>query len=125
MKWNHWLAIGAMSGLLSVVAGSFGAHALKKTLSPHALEVFETGARYQMYHALALMAVAFLASRTPGGTINASGWLFCVGTVLFCGSLYALALSGVAKFGMVAPLGGFSMILGWALLAWTAWRTSS
>ena len=89
-----FFALGALSGLLAVGAGAFGAHALRERLSPDMLAVFETGARYQMYHALALLAAAWAVGRWPGGATLAAGWLFVAGTVVFCGSLYLLALTG-------------------------------
>jgi len=113
-------AAGAISGLVSVAAGAFGAHALKTRLAADQLAAFETGARYQTYHALALMAVAWAASRTPTPTPQTvwAGWLFLSGTVLFSGSLYMLALTGARWWGTVTPLGGVSFIVGWACLAW-------
>ncbi|MGB7211998.1 MAG: DUF423 domain-containing protein [Gemmatimonadales bacterium] len=115
-------ALGALSAAIAVAAGAFGAHALKGHLSPDDLAVFETSARYQMYHALALLAVAWAASRWPGGAMNAAGWLFVIGTLLFSGSLYALALSGVRWLGAVTPLGGLAFLAGWLCLAVGAWR---
>ena len=115
-------AVGALSAGLAVAAGAFGAHALKGHLSAEDLAVFETGARYQMYHALALLAVAWAASRWPGPSVTAAGWLFVAGTILFSGSLYALALSGVRWLGAITPLGGVAFLAGWACLALGAWR---
>jgi len=109
---------GAVSGLISVAAGAFGAHALKARLPPDQLAVFETGARYQTYHALALIAVAWVVSRSPAPQAVWAGWFFLAGTVLFSGSLYLLALTGVRWWGAVTPVGGVSFIVGWALLAW-------
>jgi uncharacterized membrane protein YgdD (TMEM256/DUF423 family) len=117
-----FLALGAASGLLGVAAGAFGAHALKARLSPDMLAVFETGARYQMYHALALVAAAWAAGRFPGPAASWSGWLFVAGTVLFSGSLYALALSGIRWLGAVTPIGGVAFLGGWAALALAALR---
>jgi uncharacterized membrane protein YgdD (TMEM256/DUF423 family) len=118
-----FFVLGSLSGGLAVALGAFGAHALKTRLSPDMLAVFETGVRYQMAHALALLAVAWACTRWPGGAaITASGWLFIVGTLLFSGSLYALALSGVRGLGAITPLGGLAWLTGWALLAWGAWR---
>ena len=117
-----FLALGAISAAISVAAGAFGAHALRARLSPDLLAVFETGARYQMYHALGLVAVAWAASRWPSPLTTAAGWLLVAGTVLFSGSLYALALSGVRALGAVTPLGGVAFLAGWAVLAWSALR---
>ena len=86
------------------------------------LATFETGVRYHMYHALALLAVAWAAARWPSAAVNASGWLFVVGIVLFSGSLYALSLSGVRWLGAITPLGGLAFLAGWLCLAWAAWR---
>jgi len=96
-----WL--GAMNAFIAVAAGAFGAHGLKARVTPEALAVFETGARYHMYHALALLAVGWAATRWPGSGTTAAGWLFVAGIVLFSGSLYALALTGVTTLGMVTP----------------------
>lgn len=113
-----FLALGALSALVAVLAGAFGAHALKSRLAVDLLAVFETGARYQMYHALALVLVGALASRAAASRpLEAAGWCFVAGTVLFSGSLYALALTGVRKLGAVTPLGGLAFLVGWAALA--------
>jgi len=116
-----FLVIGALLGLLAVAAGAFGAHALRGMVPPDLLAVFETGARYQMYHALALLAVAWLSSEIPSPWITASGWLFVVGTVLFSGSLYALALTSNNRLGLITPLGGVAFMAGWASLGIGAW----
>jgi uncharacterized membrane protein YgdD (TMEM256/DUF423 family) len=117
-----FFALGALSALLAVAAGAFGAHALRARLSPDMLAVFETGARYQMYHALGLLAVAWAAGRWPGGATTAAGWLFVAGTLIFSGSLYLLTLTGMRWLGAITPLGGLAFILGWAALAWSALR---
>ncbi|MFO0574018.1 MAG: DUF423 domain-containing protein [Polyangia bacterium] len=123
-----WLAIGASSGLISVAAGAFGAHALKARLSPDLLQIFETGARYQMMHALLLCVVGALAGaladagRGSSGLLTACGALLVMGTVLFSGSLYVLALSGQRWLGAVTPLGGLCFMAAWALLAYGALR---
>ena len=115
-------ALGALNALMAVAAGAFGAHSLKARLGPDLLVVFETGARYQMYHALGLFAVAWLAAQRPSGLVLAAGWLLQSGIVLFSFSLYALALSGVRTLGAVTPFGGVSFLVGWALFAWAALR---
>lgn len=117
-----FLIIAAFSGAISVGAGAFGAHALRARLEPRLLEVFQTGAQYQMYHALALVGVAWVASRWPGSLSTASGWLFVAGTVLFSGSLYAMALTGVRALGAITPLGGVCFIAGWVTLALAVMR---
>jgi uncharacterized membrane protein YgdD (TMEM256/DUF423 family) len=108
--------LGALSALLSVAAGAFGAHALRGRLSPEYLAVFETAARYQMYHALALLAVAWAASNWPGPLPRVAGWCFVVGTLLFSGSLYGLALTGIRWLGAITPLGGGAFLAGWVCL---------
>src|SRR5919109_885125 len=117
-----FFALGSASALIAVAAGAFGAHGLRGRLTPDLLAVFETGARYQMYHALALLAVAWSAARWPGPWPLRAGWLFLTGTVLFSGSLYALALSGVRWLGAVTPLGGAAFLAGWLCLAVAAVR---
>jgi len=112
----------ALSAFLAVAAGAFGAHALRARLSPDLLAVFETAARYQMYHALGLLAVAWMVTRWPGPWPVRAGWLFVAGTVLFSGSLYALALTGVRWLGAITPLGGAAFLAGWLCLAWGASR---
>jgi uncharacterized membrane protein YgdD (TMEM256/DUF423 family) len=118
-------AVGALSGFVGVAAGAFGAHALQTRLSPDLLTVFETGARYQMYHALALFGAAWMADRWPLGQPAWAGVCFVVGTVLFSGSLYALALTGQRWLGAITPLGGVAFLVGWLLLAWAALARAS
>ncbi len=131
-----FLVIGAVSGFVGVALGAFGSHALRTKLPPERLAQFETGVRYQLWHALALSAVVFvgslqLLSPSLNGELVAmengmnwpaalAGWLFVAGTVLFSGSLYALALTGNRRWGMIAPFGGTCFILGWAFLALAA-----
>lgn len=111
-----FLQFGAVSAAMSVAAGAFGSHALRARLEPRMLEVFETGARYQMYHALALVAVAWALTRWPGQLVTASGWFFVAGTVLFSGSLYGYTLTGLKGLALVTPFGGVCFLLGWACL---------
>jgi len=118
-----FFSVGSLSALVAVAAGAFGAHALRARLTPELLAVFETAARYQMYHALGLLAVAWATSRSPGALPVWAGWLFVAGTVLFSGSLYALALTGIRGLGAITPLGGVAFLAGWICLALTA-RTS-
>jgi uncharacterized membrane protein YgdD (TMEM256/DUF423 family) len=115
-----FLILGALSGFLSVAAGAFGAHALRDRLADNYLAVFETAARYQMYHALALLAVGLLMYRWPGPSLQWAGWLFVAGTVLFSGSLYTLALTGTRWLGAITPLGGVAFLAGWICLAVSA-----
>jgi len=115
-----FFVLGALSACIAVGAGAFGAHGLRARLDPAMLAVFETGARYQMYHALGLLAVAWAAARWPGPWPGWAGWLFVAGTLLFSGSLYALALSGIRWLGAVTPLGGVAFLAGWICLALAA-----
>lgn len=114
-----FLVVAAILGGLSVAGGAFASHALKEKLSERALEIFETGARYQMYHALALLLVALLLTRTEplSVTLIASGVAFILGVVLFSGSLYALSLTGIKLLGAITPLGGVAFLVGWGCLA--------
>lgn len=114
--------IGALSAFVSVAAGAFGAHGLKSRLSADILDIFETAARYQMYHALALLAAAWAQTRWPGALASAAGWLFVAGTVLFSGSLYVLSLTGLRWLGAITPLGGLAFIAGWLCLAAACWK---
>jgi len=116
-----FFGLGSVSAGLAVALGAFAAHGLRSRISPEALQTFETGARYHMYHALALLAVAWAAARWPGGAVTAAGWLFVAGTLLFSGSLYLLAVTGVRVLGAITPFGGLAFILGWLALAWAAW----
>jgi uncharacterized membrane protein YgdD (TMEM256/DUF423 family) len=120
MRW--WLVVGAVNAFLSVAAGAFGAHALKARLPQDLQVIFETGARYHMYHALALVAVGLLGAVRPSSLLSGAGWAMLAGIVLFSGSLYALALSGVRVLGAITPLGGLGFLAGWVLFALAAWR---
>ena len=115
-------ALGAILAFVAVAAGAFGAHALKDTLGEARIDVFKTGAQYQMYHALALLAVGLAAFRWDSGFLDAAGWLFVAGIVLFSGSLYALAITDVKVLGAITPLGGLCFLIGWALVAVAALR---
>lgn len=108
--------LGAASGLIGVAAGAFGAHALRGTLQPDLLQVFETGSRYQIAHALALVLTALALERKPQPALAWAGWLFLVGQLLFSGSLYALALSGTRLWGALTPFGGVCLLAGWLML---------
>lgn len=115
-----WLMLAVLNGLISVAAGAFGAHALKERLTPADLAVFETGARYQMYHALALLGVAMAARGSRPRAARAAGVCLVLGIALFSGSLYAIALAGWRWLGPITPIGGGLMMLGWSLLGVTA-----
>ena len=110
------VALGAVNAALAVAAGAFAAHGLRERLTPRALEVFETGARYHLIHAVAMVLCGVLAVRS-------SGWIFQAGIVLFSGSLYALALTDVKALGAITPFGGLAFIVGWLWLAYAAWRS--
>jgi uncharacterized membrane protein YgdD (TMEM256/DUF423 family) len=117
-----FVVLGALFAGLSVAAGAFGAHALRGQLEPRMLEVFETAARYQMYHALALFAVAWLVQQTQAQAAQLAGWAFVAGILLFSGSLYAMALTGVRVLGAITPIGGVAFIVGWCALAVAAMK---
>jgi len=121
---SMWFASGALAGAAGVALGAFGAHGLKSRVGADLLAVFETGVRYQLYHALALLAVGWAASRWPGPWSNASGWLFLAGILIFCGSLYVMTFTGARWLGAITPLGGVAFILGWICLAVAALRGS-
>lgn len=107
------IAAGAIDAGLAVAAGAFGAHALRARLEPRALEIFETAARYQMYHGLAILLCAVVAT----GGARVAGWIMQAGILLFCGSLYALALSDLKWLGAITPVGGLAFLVGWGCLA--------
>ena len=116
------LLIGAVSACIGVGFGAFGAHGLKGRLAPEMLAVFETGVRYEMYHAFAILFTALAAPRVDGRLVPRAGWCFTLGTVLFSGSLYVLALTGVTWLGAVTPFGGMLFLTGWLMLVAAALR---
>ena len=121
---NTWVALGAGSAFIAVAMGAFGAHALRSRLSEYSLGVWNTAAQYQMYHALALVAFGLwlqLASQTTAVSAFC-GYAFVVGTIVFSGSLYALALTDVKWLGAITPLGGAAFLAGWLAFGWSAWR---
>ena len=120
-----YLAIGAVFGLVGVAAGAFGAHALADHLEPEMLAVYETAARYQLTHAVAILIVAVAAARWPSGLWPFAAGFFTAGIVLFSGSLYGLSLTGMRALGVVTPLGGLCFLVGWALLLAAALRDAS
>jgi uncharacterized membrane protein YgdD (TMEM256/DUF423 family) len=117
-----FLLLGALAGLLTVALGAFAAHGLRGRLPAASLEWFQTGVHYQGLHALALLAVGLLALLRPLPGLRMAGWAFCGGILLFCGSLYLLALDAPRPLGWVTPFGGVAFLLGWYLLARAAWR---
>ena len=113
---------GALFAGLAVAAGAFGAHGLRSVLSPADLATFETAARYQMYHGLALLTAAWVAERWPGRLPGIAAWCFIAGILIFSGSLYALVLSDVRALGAITPIGGLCFLLGWGCLAFAPGR---
>ncbi len=117
------LLAGSVAALSGVMLGAFGAHALRRSISPEMLAIWHTGVEYQFYHALGLLLIGLLATQIAGGSwLRASGWLLVIGIILFSGSLYLLVLSGQRWLGAITPLGGTAFIAGWATLAVGLWR---
>lgn len=121
---NWIIALGAVNGALAVMAGAFGAHGLKARLTPELLATWNTAAEYHMYHALALLLVGAVAATQPQVALQGPAWAFLVGIVLFSGSLYLLALSGIKVLGAITPVGGVAFIVGWLWLAVVASRSA-
>lgn len=120
---KFFITLASLSGMLAVVFGAFGAHALRGRLDEYALGVFTTAVQYHFYHSLALLAVGIIALSQPQTVLlKSSGWLFTIGILVFCGSLYLLSISGVRWLGAITPLGGLAFIGGWACLAATGWK---
>ena len=118
-----FITLASLSGMLAVVFGAFGAHALKGKLDDQALKVFETAVQYHFYHTFALLVVGVIALSQPQTVLlKSSGWLFVIGILVFSGSLYLLSLTGVRWLGAITPLGGLALIAGWACLAATGWK---
>jgi uncharacterized membrane protein YgdD (TMEM256/DUF423 family) len=120
---QRFVLFGSISAFIAVAAGAFGAHTLKTRLTPDHLAAFETAVRYQMYHALALFVAASLTQR-GWRLAPLAGWLFVLGTLLFSGSLYLIALTGISRFGMITPFGGLGFLAGWLCLIVCAWPGS-
>lgn len=117
-----FLLIGALNGFLAVALGAFGAHALRLRIPPDLYTVFQTGVQYHSIHALALLALGLLALHHPSRVLQWSGWLMSAGVLLFCGSLYLIALFGYKFLGVVTPFGGVAFLLAWLGLTTAAWR---
>lgn len=118
-----WIVVGALSAFVSVACGAFGAHGLKDRLTPYALSIWNTAAQYQMYHALALIVFGvWVKGAASQSQASASAWAFAVGTVLFSGSLYALALTDIKWLGAITPLGGLLFLFGWGSFAWIVFK---
>ncbi|WP_457673984.1 DUF423 domain-containing protein [Thiolapillus sp.] len=123
---NHarlFLLLGALAGFFAVAFGAFGAHVLQPRLDPHLFSVFNKAVHYQGLHALALLFTGLLLRQAPGAGLRRAGWCFVAGMLLFSGSLYALALTGIRGLGAITPLGGLSFLAGWLLLAIGGWKT--
>ena len=119
---RFFFTAGSLIAFLGVALGAFAAHGLKSRLTPDMLEIFETGMRYQMYHAFGLFAVAWASAHWPESNVNAAGWCFIIGIIVFSGSLFVLSLTGIRWLGAITPLGGVAFLIGWAILVWTAGR---
>lgn len=120
---RRMLTLAALAGAVAVMTGAFGAHALKARLTPDLLVVWQTAVQYHFWHALALGLIGMLTLHRPDSrALRTAGWLMMLGLLLFSGSLYALALTGVRGLGAVTPLGGLAFIGGWLALAWAVWR---
>ena len=116
-----FFALGCVSAAIAVTLGAFGAHGLRSRIVPDMLMTFEIGVRYQMYHALGLLAVGLALARWPSSALALAGWLFIAGTIVFSGTLYVLSLTGQRWLGAVTPIGGAAFIAGWLALAWAVW----
>lgn len=119
-----WLLLGAANAFLAVAAGAFAAHGLRRVLDLDMLETFKTAATYEMYHALGLILVGLLAELRPSVWADAAGYALLLGIVLFSGSLYALAITGVRALGAITPFGGVSFLAGWVFFGIAAWRAA-
>ena len=123
---NILLVLAAINGFVAVSLGAFAAHGLKSMLGPDLLATFQTGVQYHMYHALAMLAVGILVTQFPTQTgLRVAGYLFMAGILIFSGSLYVLALSGIRWLGAITPIGGVAFLAGWATLAWTMARAQA
>jgi uncharacterized membrane protein YgdD (TMEM256/DUF423 family) len=123
MQDRHFIALGASNMFIAVASGAFGAHALKQIINSEMLAIWQTAVQYHMFHALALIAVGLLYPRYGATLMKRVGIAFLIGIVVFSGSLYLLALSGLKILGAITPIGGVAMLGGWAMLAWTALAT--
>lgn len=120
------IAVGAVYGLIGVAFGAFGAHGLKGVLGPDRIAVWETAVLYNLVHALALIGVGLAGyTLSAKGLLGVAGWAFVLGVLVFSGSLYLLALTGVRALGAITPVGGVAFLVGWLLLAWAGWRAAA
>ncbi len=118
-----WFAAGCFAAAAGVALGAFGAHGLRARVTPEALAIWETGVRYQLVHALGLLAVGWAGARWPGALVATAGWLFVAGILIFSGSLYLLVLTGQRWLGAITPVGGLALIAGWILLGLSVLRS--
>jgi len=117
-----FIFLAAINGFVAVSLGAFAAHGLSSRLSEQMLATFQTGVQYHMYHTLTLIGIGILSLHYPGSTVlRTSGLLFLTGIVIFSGSLYVLALSGIRWLGAITPIGGVAFLAAWGMLAWFAW----
>jgi uncharacterized membrane protein YgdD (TMEM256/DUF423 family) len=119
---RFFFTAGAIAAFVAVALGAFGAHSLRTKLTPDMLNIFEVGVRYQMYHALGLITVAWASSRWPEANVNTAGWAFIIGIVIFSGSLYLLSIFDLRWLGAITPIGGLAFLAGWAILVWSVGR---
>ena len=119
---RFFFVAGSLFAFFAVALGAFAAHGLRTRLAPDMLAVFETGVRYHMYHALALLGVGLAISQWPESKVQMAGWAFIFGIVVFSGSLYLLSITGVRWLGAITPIGGVGFLIGWILLVWAVWR---
>jgi uncharacterized membrane protein YgdD (TMEM256/DUF423 family) len=119
---RFFFVAGSLLAFFAVALGAFASHWLKPRLAPDMLAIFETGVRYHMYHALALLAVAWATSHWPESKAHVAGWAFIFGIVVFSGSLYILSTTGIRWLGAITPIGGVGFLIGWLLLVWAVWR---
>ena len=122
MMGRTFVMLGSVFGILGVGIGAFAAHLLKQKLTPELFDVFEVGVRYHMYHALAIVAVGLAAAQWPESGVGLAGWLFAAGILVFSGSLYILAITGMKWLGAITPIGGVAFLAGWAVLGWRMYR---
>ncbi|MBY6064332.1 DUF423 domain-containing protein [Pseudidiomarina sediminum] len=120
---KRFAMLGAINMMLGIILGAFAAHGLKSVLTPEALAIFQTGVQYHIYHALGLILVALLQIPYPNsGGVRTGGWLLLAGIILFSGSLYLMALTGITWFGPITPVGGACFIIGWLWIFWAMLR---
>ena len=114
----NFIVVGAISGCAVVLLGAFGAHGLKDILDAYGKSIFEKAVLYQMFHTLSILIIGLLEKVMPGDQLQMVGWTFLIGMIIFCGSLYLLAITGMKSLGMITPIGGILFIIGWAMLAY-------